>query len=363
MVMQMDAADTAAPADPPVSETTSSHDDSKDDGPGVIARTTSALIRWALSLRIVRAALLYTERRGPVLADAVTYRALFSVFAGVLLGFSVAALWLAGNDQAWDAVVRAVDSAVPGLVGEDGIVDPEAIDAPAGLSIAGLVSAAGLIGAALGAIGSLRTAMRTIAGTLAADLAWYWVILRNVLLALVIAVSFLGSAALTFAGGVIVRWLAGAIGVAEDSSAVFWSVRGVSIVVVLALNAALIAASFLVLSGVRASARSLWTGAAIGAVGLLVLQELSGLFVGGATSNPLLTSFASLLALLIWINLSTQVILIAGAYITTAAAEEHDRVRAKYGAETFAQRAVRRAEEDVHNAQRVLREAREAERG
>jgi membrane protein len=36
-----------------------------------------------------------------MLADSVTYRALFSVFAGVLLGFSIAALWLAGNPVAW----------------------------------------------------------------------------------------------------------------------------------------------------------------------------------------------------------------------------------------------------------------------
>src|SRR5690606_21384549 len=129
---------TAAPTDPPESEQTSSSHPASDAGQSVIARSTSAIIRWALSLRLVRAALLYVERRGPVLADAVTYRALFSVFAGLLLGFSVAALWLAGNDEAWDAVVSAVDSAVPGLVGEDGIVDPADIDAPTSLSIAGI---------------------------------------------------------------------------------------------------------------------------------------------------------------------------------------------------------------------------------
>ena len=33
---------------------------------------------------------------------------LFSIFAGVLLGFSVAALWLAGNPDAWQALIDAV---------------------------------------------------------------------------------------------------------------------------------------------------------------------------------------------------------------------------------------------------------------
>ena len=34
-----------------------------------------------------------------MLADSVTYRTLFSVFAGVLLGFSIAGLVLAGNPR------------------------------------------------------------------------------------------------------------------------------------------------------------------------------------------------------------------------------------------------------------------------
>jgi hypothetical protein len=62
-------------------------------------------------------------------------------------------------------------------------------------------------------------------------------------------------------------------------------------------------------------------------VGLTVLQQLSGLFVGGATSNPLLVTFASLIALLLWLNLSAQVILIAVAYIFTLVREGEDRVR------------------------------------
>lgn len=88
--------------------------------PGLVARITGPLIAWALARRPVRAALLYSERRGPMLADSVTYRALFSVFAGVLLGFSIAALWLAGNPAALQAIIDAVEAAVPGLIGEEG---------------------------------------------------------------------------------------------------------------------------------------------------------------------------------------------------------------------------------------------------
>ena len=144
--------------------------------PGLVARITGPLIAWALARRPVRAALLYSERRGPMLADSVTYRALFSVFAGVLLGFSIAALWLAGNPAALQAIIDAVEAAVPGLIGEEGVIDPDALRAPASFSIAGIISLIALVGAALSAISSLRTAVRVLAGTLQDDILWIWVI-------------------------------------------------------------------------------------------------------------------------------------------------------------------------------------------
>lgn len=281
--------------------------------PGLIARITGPLIAWALARRPVRAALLYIERRGPMLADSVTYRALFSVFAGVLLGFSIAALWLAGNPVAWQAIIDAVQSAVPGLIGEDGVIKTEDLRAPASLSIAGIISLVSLVGAALGAIGSLRAAVRVLAGTLQDDILWIWVILRNLALAIGIGLAFVASAFLTFAGQLGIVWITGLVGLPEDSPVATWTVRLVSLLVVFALDAVIIIGVFLLLSGVRPSARSLWSGALLGALGLLALQELSSLFVGGATSNPLLASFASLLALLIWLNFSAQVMLFACA--------------------------------------------------
>lgn len=330
--------------------------------PSGIARIIQTVIAWALARKVVRAALLYSERRGPMLADSITYRALFSVFAGLLLGFSIASIWLAGNDAAWDAIITAVDSAVPGLLGPGGVVeDPSSISVSTGLSIAGIVSLIALVGAALGAIGSLRTAVRTTAGAVMDDTFWLWVILRNLALAVGIAVAFVAAAAVTFLARIGIGFVTDLLGLPSDSAAAAWGIRLVSLLVVFALDAVLIFGIFRLLSGQRASARAVWSGALLGGLGLLVLQELSSLFVGGATSNPLLASFASLLALLIWLNLSAQVILIACAYIVTGTEEERDRVSAGHGARTFAQRRVRRAQQDVMVATTALRAAEKAE--
>ncbi|KZE90650.1 YihY/virulence factor BrkB family protein [Microbacterium sp. TNHR37B] len=319
-----------------------------------VARLTAR----ALSLKPVRAFLRYSEHRGPLLADSVTYRALFSIFAAVLLGFSVAALWLAGDKDAWNALLAAIDRAIPGLVGPDGIISPDNIDAPAGLSIAGILSLAGLVGAAIGAIGSLRTALHVIADRPTDDVVWWAVILRNLGVAVGAAVALGASAAMTVLGTAGLGVVAGWIGLPEDHPLLSWGTRALAIVVTFALDAVAVAALFRILSGVRADWRSLWAGALLGAVGLTVLQTLSGLFVGGATSNPLLASFASLIALLLWVNLSAQVILIASAYILEGVAERHDRVRARHGADTFLARRIQRAEDAVRVATAELEKAR-----
>ena len=323
----------------------------------LIARVTA----WVLTLKPVRAFLLYLDSRGPMLADSVSYRTMFSVFAGVFLGFSVASLWLADNPDVFEALIEVVDAAIPGLLGEDALIDPAAITAPTGLTLGGIIALVALFGAAIGAIGSLRMAFRRLARHVHDDVFWIWVIIRNLIIAIGIGAAFLASAVITFYGtagiGAFTEWL----GQGPDDPLTVISARALSIGVVFVLDALVIGILFWLLSGLKPSWRSLWSGALLGAVGLTVLQQLSFLFVGAVSRNPIYTSFASLIALLVWLNLSAQVILIAGAYIVTGVAEEQDRVRAKYGATTFAQRRVQAAEDLERLAEVELANARAEE--
>ncbi|MET0782991.1 MAG: YihY/virulence factor BrkB family protein [Leifsonia flava] len=314
---------------------------------------------WALGTKPVRAILLYQEHHGPMLADSVTYRVLFSVFAGVFLGFAIAGIWLAGNEQAMQALIDAVNSTIPGLIGEGNLIDPADLVQPLTLGIAGILALVGLIGTAIGAIGSLQTAFRNIADQPNETTFFLWIILRNLGLAIGFGAALLAAAAVTYfstaALDSVFSW-AGSSWLLDASS------RGVSILVIFAIDTLVVAVMFRLLSGLRPDARSLWTGAVLGGIGLTVLQVLSSLFVGGATSNPLLASFGSIIALLLWLNLSSQVILIAGAYIVTGVEEKQNRVRVRFGASTFETRRVQRAENAVDAAATELAVAREAAR-
>lgn len=313
-----------------------------------------------LSTKPARAFFLYQESQGPKLADGVTYRVLFSAFAGVFLGFAIAGVWLAGNPDAMDALVAAVDSIVPGLVGPDGLIDQSELVQPLGLGLAGIAASIGLAGTAIGAIGSLRAAMRRIGDRRDDPTFFLWLILRDLGLAIGFGLALVLAAALTVlstaALSVVFDWL----GIGTKSDLYDGTVRGISILLTFAIDTAVIAVMFRALSGLRPNARSLWSGAIIGGIGLTVLQVLSGLFVGGADKNPLLASFASIIALLLWLNFSAQVILLATAYIVVGIDEEKDRVSARYGASTLALRNLRRSERRAADAVAQLEDAREA---
>ena len=319
------------------------------------------VITGVLQRKPVRAFLLYSEHRGPMLADSITYRLLFAVFAAVLLGFSIAALWLSGDAVAWQALIDAVNSVIPGLVGEDGLIDPSDIEAPAGLSVTGALSSLGLLGAAIGSVGQVRSALRSLADEPNEDIFIVWALLRNLAVAIGVGVALAAAAAVTFFGTAMVDVVGGWFGVPADHPLSSWGTWLFSAAVVLVLDVIVIALLFRVLSGVKVSGRALWPGAIIGGIGLIVLQQLSGLFVGGARANPLLASFAALIALLLWFNLSSQVVLISAAYILTGVEEERDRVRARYGAPTFAARRVQRSEIALNVAKTELDRARQAE--
>lgn len=333
----------------------------KDGGPfaGIVARIKQATA-WALATKPARAFLVYIEHHGPMLADSVTYRALFSVFAGVFLGFAIGGIWLSGRPDAMEALVTTIGTAIPGLVGEDGIISPDDLIQPITLSIAGSLALIGLIGAAIGAVGSLRIAFRDLGDQPDDQTFFLWVLLRDLALAIGFGAALTVAAAVTFFSTTALESLFGWLGLSTRDPIYDGVTRAVSILVIFAIDTVVIAAMFRLLSGLRPSARSLWSGALLGGVGLTVLQLLSSLFVGGATHNPLLASFGSLIALLLWFNFSSQVILIAAAYIITGVDEEHDRVHARHSAPTIAMRRMQRAERRATDAAAELAAARQA---
>ncbi|MGO3834141.1 MAG: YihY/virulence factor BrkB family protein [Microbacteriaceae bacterium] len=312
-------------------------------------------IAWVLQLRLVRAALTYSEHRGAMLADAITYRSLFGIFASVLLGFSLVALWFEGNAEAMTALGEMLDNLLPGITS---VIDITQIEAPTGLTILGIASLLGIAWAAISAIASLRTALLDLGDTLRDDQGAVWGSLRDLLFAVGFAVLLVSATVLSAFSGAGIETLASWLGLSTVSTPVAVMTQLAGIAVVFIVDLFTVALMFRLLADFTASSAALWQGALLGAAGLTVLQTLSSLFVKGATSNPLLASFAVLIALLLWVNLSVQVVLIASSYIMVATRDHAGRGESG-GAlvHTFAERRQFRAEQLVAAAERELNAA------
>lgn len=278
-----------------------------------------SFVRWALKQKMVRALLIYGEHNGPTLADSITYRTLFGLFATVLLGFSAVSLWMHGDPQAIAALSQSLQQVIPGI---SEMIDVDKVAPPTGFTVAGLFSLGGLLVAAVGAINSLRLGLRTLADEAYMEeppvRAYLQSLLVGVGLALLFGLATVASLGTSVGLGVVASWF----GIDQTSTAFNVATYLTGLLIVFALDTAGIALSFRFLSEVPSSRRNLWVGSAIGGVGLLILQQFSGVFVKGAANNPLLASFAALIALLLWLNLSAQVVLIAGSFILVSTRED-----------------------------------------
>lgn len=322
-------------------------------------RTESTLLRF----RIVRAFLAYSHHRGGLLSAAITFRMLFAVFAGVYLGFSFVSNYVLSRDDFWVVLVETVDAVIPGLVAMDGsaLVDVSHLPDIRSSFAAPILSTAVLLWALLGGVANVRMSIRSIAGTRHERSNVALTRAVDLLFALSLGVLILVSAVVSFLGSTFVDSVLGWFGTSAGGSAEILTRLG-TVAVTFLLDAVIIAWLFWLLSGRKAAVSQIAPGALLGGAGLVVLQQLSGLFLGGVDNNPLLATFSSLVALLLWFNLSAQVTLVACAYIVMTIEEAEEGPERGGQVTTFKKRKVVFAEQDLRVAKEALEAARVLER-
>jgi membrane protein len=318
---------------------------------GLIARVQ----QW----RPVRVFMRYSAHRGPILAAGLSYQALFAVFAGLWLAFSLAGLFIAGNSVLHEELIRLLSVSVPGLIDDgsgNGAIDPDVLLNAQILGWSGVIAAVGLLVTALGWMASGRDAVRLIFDASPPSTPFLLLKLKDLGLAIGFGIAILVSATLSVGSTAALHWALGFVGL-EDSTVATVLTRISGLALMFLLDALALAVLYRVLSGLQIPARRLLAGSALAAAGLGVLKVLGTALLGGATRNPLLASFVVIIGLLIWFNLVCQVILIGSAWIAVGMA---DRGLFADPAVAAAEEARRRAAEErvQHEEERVRREAR-----
>src|SRR5450830_1434337 len=128
------------------------------------ARVT-ALSAWWQQTRAARANARFGAAGGGVLTGGIAYSALFSIFAGLTIGFTVFMAVLGSNAVLRHDVLATVSTSIPGLIDTGdgkGLLKPADLVLSATLNVAGAIAIVVLVLSATTCMAALRTAVREI---------------------------------------------------------------------------------------------------------------------------------------------------------------------------------------------------------
>ena len=274
-------------------------------------RIAVARERRPLLDHVVRTVEHYGNVKGNIQAGAITYFAFISFFPIVALAFAVIGFVARVYDGAEGDLVDAINSLLPGLVGEgEGQISLSDIreSAPGILSVGIVV----VLYSGLAWLSSMRDALIVMFVLPPREQPNFFVgkvrdLVALVLLGLVLMVSVGISGVVRGLSEQILDW----VGL---GSGMGWLLGLIAVVIGLAANALLFFALFRILANPDLPRRALWTGAFLGALGFEVLKQISQLLLQSTANSPAFQAFGIALILVVWIYYFSRVVMYAAAW-------------------------------------------------
>lgn len=252
----------------------------------------------------------YGLYNGNVLAGGIAYYSLASIAAGIVIGATVASVLAGSAPSLRERILGFVGTLVPGIVGEDGLVDTDAAFVTPVAGLVGLAALLALVNTATRFIGALRTGTRTMLGRGAGNALEAKA--RDLSALMAIAVIVVVGLALQVAGSAAAAWFA------DESDLTWltvWVVRVTAVAVGLIVDMLFVALALMVLGRAHAQWRRLWPVLLVAGVAIGVLRQASSAVVSGTVDNPVLGPFAAIVTLLAFVELTARVILYAAAWL------------------------------------------------
>ena len=278
----------------------------------------AGLIQTVLAFRPVRVFFHYANDNGPLIASGMTYQAIFALFAGLWFAFSVAGFIVKGDTGLQTTVFSALNRFIPGLIAYGdtaGAIKAATLLNTSALSWSGAISLLGVLFTAVGFLGTLRTAIRIMFDLPNPTTNLLVLKLKDLGLTIAFGAVVLLTAVISLVSNTTLDAVMSLLGLGEASELQQFATSTVTFVVLVVIDAAILMGAFRILSGIPIPFRRLLVGAIIGAVGLAVLQTIGTGLLGGASSNPVIGAFATLVGVLLYFNFVCQVILISASWV------------------------------------------------
>jgi membrane protein len=263
---------------------------------------------------LVRAVEHYGQVNGSALAAAVTYFAFLSFFPILALAFAIFGQVTEVYENAEDTLVDAANSVLPGLVGGDSGVPLDTLQSAApGIFSVGILLT---LYAGLGWLSGMRTALMAIFEEPEREHPSFVIgKLRDVMALLALGSILVTSVAVS---GVTTKLLTPIMEWADLGAVAegfFWVL---ALCLGLAANSLLFFAFFRLLAQPNTPSRSLWSGSLLGAVVFEVLKQLSTFLLKATAESEAFQAFGIALILMVWINYTSRVVVLAAAWAHTS---------------------------------------------
>lgn len=273
---------------------------------------------WAQRTRPWRTYSHFTDVGGSVLTAGMSYQALFAVFAALWVGFGAFGIVLESRPELLESLIEQINTFIPGLIGPDGFVNTSALLAARTLNWTSAVAAVSLLWVMINWFTGTRRSIRIIFGLDVKQYRNFMLLkLRDFALALVFGLALVTSAALTVLSSNLTDIIFGWFGWNPENWLLTWVGSLVRYAALFVFDVIVLMAMHRLLAEVAVPWRRLLAGSLLGGAVLLGLKVLGTALLGGATSNPLLASFAVLIGILLWFNLICRVLLLTASWMAT----------------------------------------------
>ncbi len=271
--------------------------------------------------RIYRVAQHYLWEDGNLMAAGMSFYAVFAVFAGLVVGFSIVGAWLSGNPLLVSSLIDVINNTVPDLIGDEGaLISPRQLFNTSLYGWWGFVALLGLTWTATGWMFYTRQAVRAIFQVPRDPRSFFVKKLWDLSMALSIGILFILAATFSIVGTQLLEWFGGLLGLSPNSRLIGAGGALLGVVISLLINAATLTVLFRVLSRLPIPWKALGPGVLIGSGALAGLSIASGVLFDSATRNPLLVGF-TVFGVLLWFNLVSRVILMSASWISVRLAD------------------------------------------
>lgn len=271
---------------------------------------------WWQATRIARTIKENTDKGAPVMAGGMAFMGLFSVFAGIWAVFSVLGLFVTGRDDVQMWMIEAIDTALPGLIGNEAPIRPSVLLNANVFGWVGVIALAGTVWTALRWLGGARIAIRLIFELPpTGDIPFVLAKLRDLALVIIALVLLMVSSSFVAGSSGAIAWMLDFFGLHAISGAQGLLIEIGSFVIAVLFDSTLLAGIVRVLARLHVPFRVLIPASVVGGVALSLIKTLAGSLVGGASSNPLLATFAALLSVLVIFNFMAMVQLFIATWV------------------------------------------------